>query len=62
MWAELSSWVRSFSRPGDSASGVSKFPSESELERDRERERQGDMETGRERERERDGEIDYKFI
>lgn len=30
-WLELSSWLRSFTTPGDSASGVSNVPSESEL-------------------------------
>lgn len=37
VWFELSSWLSSFTTPGDSASGVSKVPSESELWREREK-------------------------
>ncbi len=37
VWLELSSWLRCFTTPGDSASGVSKVPSESELQREREK-------------------------
>ena len=36
VWSELSSWPGSFTTPGDSASGVSKVPSESELRKERE--------------------------
>lgn len=40
VWLEFSSWLSRFTTHGDSASGVSKFPSESELWREQEKKKQ----------------------